>query len=165
MTDDIRLLHNLLNDYADDIGLDPLSLDEAGRCHLKFDDTITVKLEYIEDTGALVMHTELGPLPAERQFELCRKMLEGNHFWRHTGGLGTLSLAPQEAPAAPATATLFYQTPIQSLDHGTFQNRLADFVDTAEAWIHYLQSYEQNSQTPVTDYLPETWLAGPMLRV
>ncbi len=146
--------------------MSPLSLDEAGRCSLMFDDKFSVTLECHQETGALVIFAELGIVPAEREPDFCRKLLEGNYFWRQTGGLGTLALLPEEDPNVPRTAALLCQTPIQSLDYGTFQNRLADFVDTAEAWMDYLSNFEQRVESESDEApLPEIWFGGSMLRV
>jgi hypothetical protein len=164
MNDDTKLLHDLVSEYASSIGLSPLSLDEAGRCSLLFDEKFSVTLESDQETGALVIFAELGAVPADREQDLCRRMLEGNYFWQHTGALGTLALVPSEDPNAPRTAALLYQTPLQSLDYRTFQNRLSDFVDTADAWIDYLGNFEHRMESE-EEHLPETWLGGPMLRV
>lgn len=164
MNPDTKLLHDLVNEYAGYVGMSPLSLDEAGRCSLLFDDKFSVTMECHEETGSLVIFAELGSIPADRELDFCRKMLEGNHFWRHTGGLGTLALAPEVDSGLPRTATLLYQTPIQSLDYGTFQNRLSDFVDTAEAWMDYLSNFEQRSESN-EEPMSETWMGGSMLRV
>lgn len=164
MDDDAKLLHDLVNEYARSIGLSPVSLDEEGRCSLLFDDKFSVTLEPHRESRALVLFAELGPVPAGRELDFCQKMLEGNYFWQHTGGLGTLALAPEEDPHVPRTAALMYQAPLQSLDFGTFQNRLSDFVDTAEAWMDYLGDFEQRMEAN-GGQLPETGLNGPMMRV
>lgn len=159
-----KLLHDLVNEYARSIGLSSLSLDEAGRCSLLFDEKFSVTLEPHPETGALVIFAELGSLPVDREHDFCQKMLQANYFWQHTGGLGTLALAPEEDPNVPRTAALMYQTPLQSLDFGTFLNRFSDFVDTAEAWVDYLGDFEQQMESN-EDHLPETGLGGPMIRV
>ena len=164
MDDFTKLLHDLVNEYARSIGMSSLSLDEAGRCSLLFDDKFSVTLEPFAETGALVIFAELGPIPADWEHDCCEKMLQANYFWQHTGGLGTLALAPEEDPNVPRTAALMYQTPLQSLDFGTFQNRLSDFVDTAEAWIDYLGDFEQQIQSN-EGQLPETGPDGPIIRV
>ena len=164
MDDHTKLLHDLLNEYARSIGMDSLSLDEAGRCSLLFDDKFSVTLETHPETGALVIFAELGPVPVDREHAFCQQMLRANYFWQHTGGLGTLALAPEEDPNVPQTAALMYQTPLQSLDFGTFQNRLSDFVDTAEAWIDYLVDFEQQMESNDGE-LPKTGHGGPMIRV
>jgi hypothetical protein len=165
MNNDTKLLlQDLINDYASSIGLGSLSLDEAGRCSLLFDDEFSVTLESHEETGALIISAELGSVPVDQAQEFCRMMLEGNYYWRHTGGMGTLALVPQENPDIPRTAVLQCQTPLQTLDFATFQNRLSDFVDTAEAWIEYLDNFEHQMESNGA-HLPEIALGGPMLRV
>jgi hypothetical protein len=164
MNDNTKLLHDLVSEYASSIGLSPLTLDEAGRCSLMFDDKFSVTLECIQATGALVIFAELGRVSADREQDCYRRMLEGNYFWRHTGGVGTLALVPGEDLNDPRTAMLLDQTPLQSLDYGTFQNRLSDFVDTAEAWIDYLDNSDQRMESD-GDHSPEILLGGPMLRV
>lgn len=138
MRTDTKLLQDLINDYAARAGMSPIVLDEAGRCALLFDDRIAVTLKTHADRGALVMVADLGPLAAEIEGEACRMMLEGNHHWRHTAGLGTLALAPGGEPGVPRRAVLQAQTPVQHLDGPAFQAWLADFVDTAQAWMDAL---------------------------
>jgi hypothetical protein len=159
-----KLLHDLVNEYARGVGTGPLSLDAEGRCSLLFDDKFSVTLAPHPETGALLLYAELGALPPAAEPDLCRKMLEANYLWQHTGGWGTLALAPEHAPNVPRTAVLSYQTPLASLDFGAFRNRLADFVDTAEAWIDYLAAYEQAVEAREGD-LPGADLGSPMLRV
>ncbi|MBI1249395.1 hypothetical protein GC197_16340 [bacterium] len=164
MDDSTKLLHDLVNEYARSVGMSPLTLDEEGRCSLLFDDKFSVTLASHPETGALVLVAELGPIPADLEHDFCQKMLQGNYFWQHTGGLGTLALAPDDHPNVPRTSLLMYQTPLQSLDFGTFHNRLSTFVDTAEAWIDYLADFEQQLESN-DGRLPETGLEGPMIRV
>ena len=164
MDDSTKLLHDLVNGYARSVGMSSLSLDDEGRCTLLFDDKFSVTLEPHRETGALVIFAEIGSVPADWAHEFCQKMLEANYFWQHTGGLGTLALTPQEDPHVPRTAALMYQTPLQSLDSGTFQKRLSDFVDTAEAWIDYLGGFEGRMESN-DGQLPQFELGGPMLRV
>ena len=164
MDDSTKLLHDLVNQYARSIGMSSLSLDDEGRCSLLIDDKFSVTLEPHRDTGALVVFAEIGSVPADWEHGFCQKMLEANYFWQHTGGLGTLALKPQEDPNVPRTAALMYQTPLQSLDSGTFQNRLSDFVDTAEAWIDYLSDFEGHMEANNGE-MPEIEFGGPMMRV
>ncbi len=159
-----KLLHDLVNQYARSIGLGSLPLDEQGRCSLLFDDKFSVTLEPHPEAGSLVFFAELGPVPADGEHDFCQKMLQANYFWQHTGGLGTLALAPEADPNVPRTAVLMYQTPLQSLDFGAFRNQFSDFVDTAEAWIDYLADFEQQMESSESQ-LPETGLNGPMIRV
>ena len=163
MKHDTKLLHDLVNEYASDIGLGSLSLDAAGRCSLLFDDKFSVTLESQPETNALIFFAEIGSIPADREQDFCRVMLEGNYFWQHTGGLGTLAIVPRVDPHVPRTAALLYQTPLHSLDYGTFQNRLSDFVDTAEAWIDYLTKLDQMETDD--DQIPDSDFDGPMMRV
>lgn len=137
---DIKLLQDLINDYTARAGMGPIVLDEAGRCALLFDDRIAVTLETHPGRGTLVAGADLGPIAAsaEAEAQAFRMMLEGNHLWRHTAGLGTLALAPAGNPGAPRRAVLQAQTPVQPLDGPAFQAWLADFVDTAEAWMDAL---------------------------
>lgn len=181
---DTKLLQDLVSQYATAIGLGPLLLDETGRCSLLFDDRLSLTLESQPDTGALILSAELGPLPAQHEGELCRRMLEGNHHWQHTGGIGTLALLPQTETGAathtPRTAALLYQTPLQSLDYGTFQNRLTDFIETAEAWMDFLSTFDTEaeaeasatsdydnapSSTAAADPFTQNWQGSPMIRV
>ena len=163
MNDDLKLLRDLVNEYAHSIGMSALTLDDQGRCSLLYDDKFSVTLESHSETGALVIFAELGPIPAGLELEFCQKMLQANYFWQHTGGQGTLALAPEENPDVPRTAALMSQTPLRSLDFGTFRNRLSDFVDTAEAWIDYLVDFEQQMASS-GDQLPVPGL-DPMIRV
>lgn len=163
MSNDAKLLQDLLSEYAGSTGMGPITLDDAGRCCLLFDDKLSVTLETQPETGALLMSTELGPVPADGELPFCRQMLEGNHFWRYTGGVGTLALAPEENPNVPRHAVLLFQTPLQCLDCATFRNRLADFVDTAEAWMDHLGSFEPPT-VPGSAPLADLWRGSPMLR-
>lgn len=160
----VKLLHDLVNQYARAVGMGPLSLDDEGRCSLLFDDKFSVTLAPQPETGALILFAELGPVSPDAELDLCRKMLEANYLWQHTGGWGTLALAPERHPNVPRTAVLTHQTPLASLDFGAFRNRLTDFVDTAEAWIDYLAD-GGSQQEALEGPPPNADLGGPLLRV
>jgi hypothetical protein len=59
---------------------------------------------------------------------------------------------------------LMSQTPLRSLDFGTFQNRLTDFVDTAEAWMDYLAGKEPTPESNDGQVL-QSGPNGPLMRV
>lgn len=164
MDDCTKLLYDLVNQYARSIGMGSLTLDDQGRCGLLFDDKFSVTLEPHPETGALVIFAELGAVPADWAHDFCLKMLEANYYWQHTGGLGTLALAPEQDPNVPRTAVLIYQVPLHSLDFGAFQNQFSTFVDTAEAWIDYLADFERYIESDEVP-LPAMGLGGPMIRV
>lgn len=162
MNHQLKPLQDLLDEYARAIGLNSLQLDENGRCGLWFDDKFSVTIEYSPENEAVVFFSELGGIPPDRELELCRLLLEANHFWRHTGGLGTLSLAPEnpEHPESPRVVVMLYQTPLQVLDSGTFQSRLNDFADTAEAWMDYLAQGQESPYYEPVESAPqfEDWM-------
>jgi len=162
MNDHHNLLNDLVNEYAGSVGMDSLSLDESGRCSLLFDDRFTVTLESHPDTGALILHSEIGPLPAGQEHALSAKILEANYFWQHTGGIGTLALAPA-IPNVPQTIVLMSQTPLQSLDFAAFQSHFSDFIDTTEAWIDYLTTFGEDDSDDHP--LPDTGFDSSMIRI
>jgi hypothetical protein len=108
------------------VGIDALCLDDGGTCTLRMDELL-LTLELDEGEERLVLHSVLGPLPADGQAELFARLLEGNLFWKDTHG-ATLALDRRDAHVL-----LLHAVPLDSPPAG-FPGIVERFVDCAEAW-------------------------------
>lgn len=118
----------LLRALGAEVGIPDLRLDEAGCCTLAFDEVV-VNLEVDDDSRHLLLYANLGPAPAtDAAAALYEDLLDGNLFWRGTGG-ATLGLD------RPGGRILLMQGfPADRVTEADFKAGVERFVDVAEGW-------------------------------
>lgn len=119
----------LLAELGDTLKLDTLKLDESSdSCALLFDDELLLNIEYVKDTGRLVLTSRLGELPREDAEPLLRELLVADLYWHRTGG-ATLGL--EEHTGA---VMLSYEQSVLEVDRQGFETLVETFLNQAERW-------------------------------
>ena len=117
----------LLGAFGATIGIPDLRLDEAGCCALAFDEVV-VNLEADPDGRQLFLYASVGPVPSSDSSELYKQLLDGNLFWKDTGG-ATLGLDREGA-----RVVLLQSLPAERISDPEFAAAVEQFVNAAEAW-------------------------------
>ena len=126
--------HCELPAFPDPIPSNQLSLELKGGPSLTID--------FKEETGMVILFTELGKYKPEEELEILKKIAQANFLWAATSG-GTLS-------ARPETQTLYfaYQSPISTLEGEDFIHLVEKFVDTTSQWISILSKGNSSEPAP-----------------
>ncbi len=132
---------NLLRDLGTSVGLPDLKPSNDGLCSLRFDDRVTIDLEFNEETGALIFSSIVSTLLPYQTEKVYPELLEANLLWAGTGG-ATLGVDP-------ATFSVFmcYQEKMEGMEFLRFQELLKGFSDVALFWNKRLQQGEASSPT------------------
>ena len=143
----------LLAAFAVRTGLDSVKATPQGICNLFFDG-LPLTLQYLPESGSLLLFSCLGKLPDEGREAFCLTLLEANHFFSGTGG-ATLS-----AQRSTGLVALHQTVPMQILDEARFLQILETYMNTAEHWAKALAEYETpqpapgEGNTPGTSWMP-----------
>jgi hypothetical protein len=107
---------------------------------LMFDDKIVLNLELDTKFGQLLVYAYLGEVPLVGRENIFEKLLETNFFWNGTDGF-TICIDKQSQTVVIMTR---FQLPLHNSE--TFEEKLADFVDTTEIWMHKLTTMVQEAE-------------------
>ena len=124
---------NLLKELGVNVGLADLKPNNDGLCSLRFDDRVTIDLEYHEESTSLIFSSIIGTLLAHQTEKIYPDLLEANLLWAGTGG-ATLGVDP-----VTLSAFLCYKERIEEMDFVRFQDLLKGFSDVAIFWNKRLQ--------------------------
>ena len=115
-----------------------LGFDEDGRAAIDAGDGLLIGVEHLPNTRQLVLHAEIGELPAGRGglAELCRELLHANLDLGETAG-ATLGVDRESG-----TVALFARRSAENLDLESLESWLADFADTGKRWAERLAGPE-----------------------
>lgn len=127
---------DILGEFGRSIGIPELRFDDRNACSLIFDADILVNIGLEVEQDRLVLFSYLGDLSRAIGGRQCAAMLEGNFFWRGTGG-ATLSLE-----TASGGALLMQAVPLSGLRAGLFHDMVESFVNMAEYWMGRLRDLE-----------------------
>jgi hypothetical protein len=133
-------VNRILARLAKSLHLSELSLDNNQHCMLMFDDKIVLNLELDEKHEHLVAYAYLGEVPLVGRENIFEKLLEPNFFWNGTNGM-TIGIDKQ---SQTVVLMMRFQLPLKNPD--TFEENLADFVDTTESWMHKLSAMTQEAE-------------------
>ena len=128
----LDMINPLFHDFGKTLGIDTLTLDENGCCCLLFDD-IVVNFEATPESEQLFLYTRLGSIPDKDKEAFFAALLEGNYFYRTTGG-ATLGVDQKSNSVVMA-----YQTFYTHLDVRRFSQIVENFVNIASFWLKKLQ--------------------------
>jgi len=148
------MLQEWLGELGRDVGIPDIGLDENNYCAVILDGYIVVSLHFEEDTGELIFYTHLCALPHQNRESIYAMLLEGNYFWRETGG-ATLSIDREGN-----TVLLAYATPVAVMNSKGFRKSLGYFADTCGRWLTWLEEALQEDLQP-----PPPTHDIPMIRV
>jgi hypothetical protein len=133
-------VNRILARLAKSLHLSELSLDNNQHCMLMFDDKIVLNLELDEKHEHLIAYAYLGEVPLVGRENIFEKLLEPNFFWNGTNGM-TIGIDKQ---SQTVVLMMRFQLPLKNSD--TFEENLADFVDTTESWMHKLSTMIQEAE-------------------
>jgi len=139
-------INELLQELGKNIGLPDLKANDEGLCSLRFDDRVTIDLEYHEESTSLIFSSIIGTLLAHQTEKIYPDLLEANLLWAGTGG-ATLGVDP-----VTLSAFLCYKERIEEMDFIRFQDLLKGFSDVAIFWNKRIQEEplpDSSEHTPV----------------
>ncbi len=124
----LEYFNKLLKDLGNNVGLPELSANSQGLCSLRFDDRLTIDLEYNEDREVFIISSLIGMIRPNQKEKFYSEFLEANLLWVGTSG-ATLGVDPE-------TLTVFicYQEPLAGMEFSRFQNLIKEFSDAALFW-------------------------------
>lgn len=89
---------------------------------------VVISREHREDEDSIVLHSELGEVPAEREVEVYRVLLEANLMWSGTAD------ATIGVNSATRQAVACYRLETKDLEGPRFVAVVAGFVQLARGW-------------------------------
>lgn len=105
----------LIKMFGVNIGVSSLEPHPQGLCSLRFDDRVTIDLEYNEEQNALLLSSLVGVLKPKESELFSDELLEANLLWGGTGG-ATIGVDP-----ASLTVFLCYQEQLKGVSLEQFQ--------------------------------------------
>jgi hypothetical protein len=118
----------LIKIFGEHIGVPFLEPHPQGLCSLRFDDRVTIDLEYNEEQDAILLSSLVGVLKLQERKLFYGELLEANLLWGGTGG-ATIGVDP-----ASLTVFLCYQEQLKRISLAQFQQLMKRFSDTALFW-------------------------------
>ena len=118
----------LIKMFGQNIGFSCLEAHPKELCSLRFDDRVTIDLEYNEEQNALLLSSLVGVLKEKESSLFYDELLEANLLWGGTGG-ATIGVDP-----ASLTVFLCYQEPLKGVSLEQFQQLVKGFSGTALFW-------------------------------
>lgn len=125
-----------ITDLGKSLKIDDLKADEDNYCCLRFDDKITVHIQYNKESDNVMLFAQLGIIDEDKTVHLYPRLLQANLFWQGTGG-ATIGVDEESREVL-----LSYQTSMQLLDFQKFQDLMEGFINTSELWINTLQAVQ-----------------------
>lgn len=119
---------NLLSQLAENLGIDSIPLDENGCTQLIFGESLTVQIEFHQDTQEIHLHTSLAPIPTEGREALFEELLSANLLGSQTAG-NTLAI-----DLAVGDILLCKSFSQEETSFAHFQTKLEGFLQAAEFW-------------------------------
>lgn len=127
----------ILNNFANKIGLSGLKIDESGYCCLDVDHGMYVHLKHEPKRDNMIFLSELGELPSMNQGKVLRYILMTNDNTAETKGM-TLSYNTDSNKIA-----IGYQFPMQFLDDNKFEEFFKMYLDETERWTKKVAEFNQ----------------------
>jgi hypothetical protein len=118
----------LIKMFGERIGFPDIEPHPEGLCSLRFDDRVTIDLEYSEEQKVLLLSSLVGVLKKEESQLFYDELLEANLLWGGTAG-ATLGVDPESL-----TVFLCYQEQLLGLALEQFQQLMRQFSDAALFW-------------------------------
>ena len=133
----------LLLELGTAVGIEGLEPDDEGLCLLEIAGDVFVEIACDEETGNLVLASELGTIPDAMAAAWYPQLLEANAFWVGTGG-ATLGVHQ-----ATGQVVQCYQEPLREMSGEHFVQLFEGFTDAARQWKQRIledPNAEQESQ-------------------
>jgi hypothetical protein len=124
----LEYFQQLIKMFGENIGVPYLEYHPQGLCSLRFDDRVTIDLEYNEEQAAFLLSSLVGVLKPEESKLFYDELLEANLLWGGTNR-ATIGLDP-----ATLTVFLCYQEQIRGVSLKQFQKSLKEFSEISLFW-------------------------------
>jgi hypothetical protein len=123
----------LLSEFGRRLGIPDVTFDGQANCRLGFDD-IVLDIEWQSDAGELVIQSDIGDLPSQRNAEFLTRLLELN--------LGSALTTAGSVGINRNTNRLIYtdHTPLRGLTIETLERFIQVSVNLVEAWRNIIES-------------------------
>lgn len=120
--------NQLIKMFGESVGVPDLETHSQGLCSLRFDERVTIDIEYNEEQNALLFSSLVGVLKISESKLFYDELLEANILWGGTGG-ATIGVDP-----ASLAVFLCYQEQLKGVSLEQFQQSVKTFSDTALFW-------------------------------
>ncbi|PTY06790.1 hypothetical protein DB346_00590 [Verrucomicrobia bacterium LW23] len=117
----------LIEQFGAAIGIADLPQD-GDSCRLRFDDQVTVHIQYEPTDGWVEISADVAVVPEEKKAEFYEKLLSANLFWLGTEGC---TLAVESVSGIVVLQT---RERVTDLQFATFSSVVEQFVNTATRW-------------------------------
>lgn len=124
----LEQFQQLMKRLGEQIGVPNLKPHPQGLCSLRFDDRVTIDLEYDEEKDAFLLSSLVGVLKMADSKYFYDELLEANILWGGTGG-ATIGVDP-----ASLAVFLCYQEQLKGASSEQFQQTIKKFSDAALFW-------------------------------
>jgi hypothetical protein len=142
----VGLHQELLTKLGEAIGIRDLAFDPDGYVCLSFDD-VTLNIEHQAAANALLITSEVGPLPPAPDAEWLGRALELNHahLLRRDGSIGI--------DRGAGRIVFIDRVPLHGMTPPLFEQQLGAFIEGVETWRKWLKSpgLGATTQTPAAD--------------
>lgn len=118
----------LIKIFGERIGVCCIEPHPQGLYSLRFDDRVTIDLEYNEVHDALLLSSLVGVLKPQESNSFYTELLEANLLWGGTNG-ATIGVDP-----ASLAVFLCYQDRLKGVSLEQFEQTMKNFSDTALFW-------------------------------
>lgn len=118
----------IIKKFGEQIGVPNLETHPQGLCSLRFDDRVTIDLEYSEEHDTLLLSSLVGVLKIQERKQFYAELLEANLLWGGTSG-ATIGVDP-----ASLAVFLCYQEKLKSISLEKFQESIKKFSNAALFW-------------------------------
>lgn len=142
---------DILEEFGQRLGIEGLRLDDHGHCALRFD-AVHVHLQLLDDDERVVCYAPLGRLDADTQPTMAWELLHAGYLFQQTGGA---SISRDRDTGQCLLSCLLEGAHITV---NAFQARMTLLVNTAELWMHRLQSPAPSVPGELPTALPRRFL-------
>lgn len=136
----------ILAEFCKTAGIDPVHADDTGLVSMRVDDAYNVNLQYIDETGKVLLFVEVAELPPEAGKAVYRELLVGGLFGKETAG-GYFAVEPN-------TETVVYNL---FFDLETIAGDMEDFVDAIEKTLQLCDYWAERIHSMAEEQEPAAW--------
>ncbi|MET1116215.1 MAG: type III secretion system chaperone [Comamonas sp.] len=140
-----------LEAFGQRLGIAGLRLDDQGHCALRFD-AVQVHLQLLDEAEHVMCYCPLGRLDADAQPAMGWELLHAGYLFQQTGGA---SLSRDQETGQCLLSCLLEGAHVTV---NAFEARMTVLVNTAELWMHRLQSPAPSAPGDMPGALPQRFM-------
>ena len=126
-------INALFSELGSQLGMDQLALDENDHCVLRIDEGSDIHLEYLEESGLLLMVSALPGIEAEYKAAVYEIMLKGNYLWQDTYG-ATLAIHPETN-----AVIVEHKMNVANIAPGSLQEHVSGLDALVQGWQEHIK--------------------------